>query len=242
MTNIKLYQFNQAWGLPNPSTFCMKLETYLRAAKIPHDVVYANDPRRSPKGKIPFVSIDGQMIGDSEIIMDMLKQQFGDTLDQHLSDTEKATALGYQRLCEDHLYWVGVYSRWTDELGWKVLKPLFFGGMPKFKGALVAKMLRKHMQKELYNQGLGRHNQTEIYEMGVKDLRALAAQLKDKTYFFGDKISSIDTCVYSIIANCWYQPIPTPLKEEIKRYPYLVDYCDRILDQYFPELNGQRKA
>jgi len=32
---IKLYQFPTAWGLPNPSPFCMKLEVYMRLAEIP---------------------------------------------------------------------------------------------------------------------------------------------------------------------------------------------------------------
>jgi hypothetical protein len=36
---IKLYQFNAAWGLPNPSPFCMKVETYLRMVSLPYEVV-----------------------------------------------------------------------------------------------------------------------------------------------------------------------------------------------------------
>ena len=36
---IKLYQFNPAWGLPNPSPFCMKVETYLRMVGLPYEVV-----------------------------------------------------------------------------------------------------------------------------------------------------------------------------------------------------------
>ena len=32
---IKLYQYSPAFGLPNASPFCMKLETYLRMAQLP---------------------------------------------------------------------------------------------------------------------------------------------------------------------------------------------------------------
>ena len=36
---IKLYQFKPAWGLPNPSPFCMKVETYLRMAGLSYEVI-----------------------------------------------------------------------------------------------------------------------------------------------------------------------------------------------------------
>ena len=35
---ITLFQFQRYWGLPNISPFCLKLETYLRLAKIPYQV------------------------------------------------------------------------------------------------------------------------------------------------------------------------------------------------------------
>ena len=40
---MKLYQPKRAFGLPNPSAFCVKLETYLRMADIPYEVA-AGDP------------------------------------------------------------------------------------------------------------------------------------------------------------------------------------------------------
>ena len=48
---IKLYQFPAAWGLPNPSPYCMKLEVYMRLAEIPYEIVTWHDPRKAPKGK-----------------------------------------------------------------------------------------------------------------------------------------------------------------------------------------------
>ena len=40
---IKLYQFPPAFGLPNASPFCMKLETYLRMAGLPFTLVNSGD-------------------------------------------------------------------------------------------------------------------------------------------------------------------------------------------------------
>ena len=52
---IKLYQFKPAFGLPNASPFCMKLETYLRMAQLPFVApkISLGDIGRAPKGKLP---------------------------------------------------------------------------------------------------------------------------------------------------------------------------------------------
>ena len=50
---IKLYQFAPAFGLPNTSSFCLKLETYLRMVEIPFESVYSNEMGKAPKGKMP---------------------------------------------------------------------------------------------------------------------------------------------------------------------------------------------
>ncbi len=52
---IKLYQFDPAFGLPNASPFCMKLETYLRMAQLPFEIEPATLQafNKAPKGKMP---------------------------------------------------------------------------------------------------------------------------------------------------------------------------------------------
>ena len=61
---IKLYQFPSQWSLPNPSPFCMKLETYLRMAKLPFEAVYVINPGKGPKKKLPTINDDGKILGD----------------------------------------------------------------------------------------------------------------------------------------------------------------------------------
>jgi hypothetical protein len=53
---IKLFQFPRMLGVPNVSPFCCKLETWLRIAQLPYEVVETRDPRKGPKGKLPFTA------------------------------------------------------------------------------------------------------------------------------------------------------------------------------------------
>jgi glutathione S-transferase len=75
---LKLHQFAPAFGLPNASSFCLKLETYLRMAEIPFESVYGMDMGKAPKGKMPYIVDGDKIIGDSNFIIDYLQQTYGD--------------------------------------------------------------------------------------------------------------------------------------------------------------------
>lgn len=94
---IKVYQFAPAWGLPNASPFCMKLETYLRMADIPYEIVPNADVRKAPKGKMPYIKHEGKVIGDSGLIIEYLKSVYGDKLDKnfHLISSHHLIYSGY---------------------------------------------------------------------------------------------------------------------------------------------------
>jgi glutathione S-transferase len=71
---IKLFQFPRMFAIPNLSPFCCKLETWLRIARIRYEVVDTPDPRKGPKGKLPFIEDDGVRIADTSLIVDHLKK------------------------------------------------------------------------------------------------------------------------------------------------------------------------
>ena len=66
---ITLYTTPPLWGLPSISPHCTKLETWLRIADIPYKVEITADFNKAPKGKIPFIEYEGELIGDSTLII-----------------------------------------------------------------------------------------------------------------------------------------------------------------------------
>lgn len=102
---IKLHQFAPAFGLPNASPFCMKVETWLRMAGLPYERVNSGDVLRAPKGKLPVIDDDGTRVADSSFIIDYLKARCGDPLDAALTSRQRALAVALQRLFKDSLYW-----------------------------------------------------------------------------------------------------------------------------------------
>jgi glutathione S-transferase len=225
---IKLFQFPALWNLPNASPFCMKLETYLRLAHLPYEIVVMHDPRSAPKGKLPYIEDKGVKIADSGLIIDYLKHTYGDPLDAHLTAIQNGQALALQRLVEEHLYWAVVYSRWVDPQGWAIVKPTYFGHLPFLVRCFVPDRLRKYMQKELHYHGLGLHAAADVYKLGNADITALSDILNDQSYFMGDQVTSIDACIYAMLANILKTPIHSPLQAHARTCANLLSYCERM--------------
>ncbi len=230
---IKLHQFPAFWGLPNASPFCMKMETYLRMAKLPFEIVVTPDPRKAPKGKLPFIEDNNAKVADSALTIDYLKQKYGDTLDANLSPTQKAQALALQRLMEEHLYWAMVYSRWMEPANWAVVKKTYFSKMPALLRGFVPEMIRKNVMRDLRGHGLGRHNRDEVYQFGKNDITAIATQLANQPFIFGDQPTSIDASAYAFLANILDVPMPSPLQDHAKAQSNLVSYCQRMKERFY---------
>lgn len=233
---ITLYQFPPVWGLPNASPFCMRVENFLRMTALPYDVKYLRDPRKAPKGKLPFVKIDGQIIADSEIIIDNLKQKTNNLLDKDLTEEQKALGqLIEDSLC-DHLYWLLVYMRWQDDLGWKQIKPAYFSHLKGLQKYFVPALVRKQTIKQLYAQGIGRHKREEVIAMGYKTIDALAIILGSKKYFLGNEPSSVDATAFAFIANFLHAPQDNPLKARIAKHANMQTYCEHMGRLFYPEI------
>ena len=70
---IRLYKFGPAFGLRETGPFVLKTMAYMKLAGIPFEEIVQGDPRKAPKKKIPYISDDGQEIGDSSLIIKHLK-------------------------------------------------------------------------------------------------------------------------------------------------------------------------
>lgn len=235
---LTLYQGKrpQGWnGIPNISPFCVKLETYLRMAKIEYKP-RAADPRKAPKAKIPFIDHDGKRIADSNHIIAHLKQRFGDKVDAHLTAEQRALALALTRMTEEHTYYIGMFFRWGDDVSFQKLGEFFKPLLPKLIGPMILKALRKNFLKTVHLQGVGRHSRAEVLEMGKEDIEAWSALLGDKPYFLGDKPSSLDATMYGFLVNTLWVPWPSEYKDFALTKTNLVAFCDRMHAAYFPDV------
>jgi glutathione S-transferase len=75
MATLKVFTFAPDWGLPTVGPFALKLLAWLELAGLPYEQVFEVNPRKGPKGKNPWIELDGERIGDSELIIDLLRKR-----------------------------------------------------------------------------------------------------------------------------------------------------------------------
>lgn len=235
---IKLYKFGAMGKVCDPSPFCVKVETYLKMAGIDHEIYSgAKYMRGSPKGKLPYIVDGDDTLGDSSFIIRYLESKHNNVLDGHLDSEQKATAHAFMKMIDENLYWTLVYSRWALDHNWAILKKMILRSIPFPLKLFLPRLIRKRLMKTMHGQGISRHSEAEIAEIGDWDLRALSDCLGDKKYFFGGRPSSLDAAAYGILSQMVLEEnFTAPVFDKVQNYKNLVDFTHRIQGKYFGDL------
>ena len=230
---IELHKFRPFWGLPNASPFCMKMETYLRMAALPFELVNSGNVMKAPKHKLPYIDDGGTVVADTTFIIEYLKGRYGDPLDAALSPAERAVATALQRLIEENLYWAVVQMRWAEPAGWAKTREAFFGTMPAPLRWFVPALARRGLLAEMRGHGMGRHSVAEIHAIGCRDVTAIADFLADKPFMLGEQPTSLDATAHAFLANLLWAPVDSPIQRLARSRPTLQAYCERMKARYF---------
>ena len=199
-------------------------------AKIPYETAPGN-PFTAPKGKVPYIKVDGKLMGDSTLIIDYLKQT--NDLDKGLSEKERAEGLALQRLVEEHLYFATAWLRWNDETSLKFVREYFLSILPPVIGGFIFKKLHKDFNKAIRGQGMGRHSREEIIQFAKEDLKAVSLLLGDKPFIMGENPTSFDAMLFGFLIQLLGVPWTSPVIEYAKSLPNLPSYCDRMKLRYW---------
>lgn len=236
--SVTLYKFGALLGLPDPSPFCFKLETYLRMAGIDYTIA-DNRKKKAPTGKRPFiVDEDGKLWADSGLIIAHLEAKNGHPVDGKLTLTERAESLAFQRLMDEHLYWVMVYGRWLDPDGARHFGPYIqkIIGAPGPVFALIKPLAQRLVRKQLHGHGIGRHAPETMWQMAIDDIGALGHWLGQKEWGFGDAPTVFDAGLAAYVGELVCQTWDNPLVNETRKHRNLVSHFERMMTRYYPEL------
>jgi glutathione S-transferase len=234
-TPITLFQFPRMFGIPNISPFCCKLETWLRMTGIAYEVVDTADPRKGPKGKVPFIRDGALRLGDSALIIEHLKKTRGVDPDAWLDQRQRATSLLARRTVEEHYAFIALYTHFIRDDGWRYTQA-FFDSVPAPVRPLVRALVRRNMRQALDLQGTLRHSDKEIMELAIDDWRAILNVMSDGQYFFGERPSTIDATLFGALATTLMTPVPSPIRDFLGAQSKCVAYAERTFAQYFPEM------
>jgi glutathione S-transferase len=79
-----------------------------------------------------------------------------------------------------------------------------------------------------YFAGIGRYEPDAAMARGLADLAVLANLIPADGYVHGARPTSIDAAIYGFIANIYFYPIDTPLKQFVVAHGNVVRHCRAI--------------
>ncbi len=223
---IELHQFAAVDGF-NLSPFCAKVEIYLRLARLPYRVV-VDPPFKGPKGKLPFVVVDGHTIADSDAILAHFEATRPDPLDAGLDAAARTKAHLLRRTLEESLYFAMLHDRWAIDANWRRVRDGFFGMIPAAARPLVTGLIRRKILRDLKGQGTGRMSVAEVHARGVADIEAVAAALGARDFLVADRPTTIDVTLHAFLDNLVNGGFPGPLHDAALGAPALMAHHARM--------------
>ena len=223
---ITLYSYPELFGVADNNGYGLKVFAFLKLTGMSFDHQHTFDASAAPRGQLPYIVDDGELIGDSDAIIAHLSRKYRLPIDDGLTAAQRDIRHLTIRMLDD-LYWVMSYSRWKDEAFW----PSFRDALRRQHPSLTEEGLQKARDfnsQRYYFQGIGRYASAAAYARGIADLEVLANLLSPNDYVFGQSPTSVDACIYGFIANILFYPIETPLRRFVAVCPNLVRHCNAI--------------
>ncbi len=223
---ITLYSYPTLFGAADNNGYGLKVFAFMRMAGLPFVHEHIFDASAAPRGQLPYITDDGETIGDSGTIIAHLIGKYRLTIDSALGAPERRLNLLVARLLDD-LYWVMSYSRWKDERFWPAFQAALMREHPSLTEEGLAKARAFNAQR-YYFQGIGRYAPDAAYARGLADLDALDDIVSPGAYVHGLDPTSVDAAIYGFIANILFYDIETPLKQLVSSRPKLVRHCRAV--------------
>jgi glutathione S-transferase len=226
---------------PNISSPCLKLETFLRIAKIPYVAHLSMDANPlSPTERLPFISYNGQLMAESEFIIQFLTEKFNVKIDGALEPEKHAHGLAIRRQVETFAGW-GMYRQlWVDNP--HVISKIFIEemGAPRFLvNNIIVPKYRKGAIHMLNTTGHGDLTDPQYISELMRDLRSLELVLSKQSFLLTDSYPTSYDCsvfAYLHIMTVYCASLQTEPFKFVQSSSVLQAYVDRMNKLAFPDM------
>jgi glutathione S-transferase len=233
---ITLYTFGPFLGAPDSSPFVMKAMVLLKLARLEYRE-QAGGLFRAPKGFLPFIDDDGEIIADSTFIRFHIERKYRFDFDHDLSAKDRAIAWSVEKMVEDNLYWALLDLRWTNRANFERGIANMFDVLPAPARPLARRIMRRRTIARTRGHGMGRNSPEEIEQLAIRDLDAVAAILGEKPFLMGELPCSADAAVFGMLAAILTPTLDSRVIDAAHQRPGLVNYRDRLMARWFSTMD-----
>lgn len=263
---VKAYLFPFVGDSFATSPFTNKLTMFMRLTGIPHTCREA-DHNKAPKSKIPYIKHDGNVIGDSQLIIRYLENTYDVNKMSmavaekngaaatfvpfdHLSTSQQSTCEMIRLMCEGDIYWAIVNLAWggsdgiaKTEKAWRNTEAAYFAAIPKIVRLILTPIIRVSVMRDAWGQGLARHSPNDQLYLAKRALRTLSNTLGDKKYLLSNEIIAECDCIAFGVVESIINPLtPNELYDYVmKDCANLHTYAKNIEKQVYADRKPQER-
>ena len=164
-------------------------------------------------GQIPYIELNGEQIGDSNMIIEILKEKFIVNIDKDLTGEQLAMSHAATQMVECFTAQTGFHYRY----GYHMKEFASFLKLGEYYAS--EKMIKYWSMFQPYGtrlrnfmSGLSRHENSVVWELAAKDLSALSTWLGNKEYFHGSEPTTVDCMLFGHLVQFLYIDIGFPQK------------------------------
>ncbi|XP_021966608.1 failed axon connections homolog [Folsomia candida] len=221
---VILHTIGRGKTAPSPSPFVVKLETFLRMANIPYEMDFTSP--WSSKAKTPWISLNGEHIADSQLIIEFLSKKFGISLGSSYSADELAKAQAVRVMMDEHFYWGLGLWRYVYSGGAGLSE---FMAMSPSDLATFFRAANARVKTASWFQGVGRHDQDTVVEIMNANLEAVSRILGEKRFLLGEEPCAEDCSLFGFLVQVFWCAPGSPYKSFVEEnLPNLKAYCGRM--------------
>lgn len=127
------------------------------------------------------------------------------------------------------------YYRWFSDFAAGMREQLFGQLFQPIK-YLIFYLVKRKVRKDLWNHGIGRHKEQELYGIAERDLLAMSELLGHKNFLFGDKPCLADVGLFAFVASSVWDCPKSPFAELTKsKAKNLEHHAQRMKLLYYPD-------
>jgi len=227
---VIVHCFEPGKTLPNLSPYVLKLVTYLRMTGIPYQL--STKKPFGPKGKSPWITLNGESMGDSQLIIEFLSKKFEKNTWGNATEEQRATARLVRLALEEHFNWGLANWRWVKDIQ-------HFGNLvdiPPLRLKFMKFVYGRKIKNTMYDVGIGRHSYEELVAMMEEDLQNVSTLLGTKKFILGDEPVEADCAIFGMLAQIVWAAQGSPYEKLLnEKLTNLKEYCIRIKEKYWED-------
>jgi len=234
---FELYSWGSAYDLLSFDPFCLSAEAYLLFSNTEWEL---HESQSTKSTELPILKDGMTEVSDIFKIINYLKKK-GYNIDETagLSKSEMAESLAYTALIENNLYDALLYILWleNENNAKKTQQQTYVKSLSFIDRYFMQGRIQESARDRLKDMELIKINDElvpEVYLNAHDAYAALSTKLGNKSYFFGNKPSSLDAIAYGHLALHCYPNLQNPkLFTMISfEFPNLIQYCQRITNLF----------